>query len=336
MGAGAQGITLTDEACSYLVARIALDLDLRRDFPEIPPTLPQVLGLSDPKTLVLPDLNSLGMFERLVRLDPDADMYFACLASLHRARLKYQSILETQPIPTLEQVGPRALLQYGRISTAGLTGLLFWRKWFFDLDNRAGQETGYLFEPVIANAIGGVPVPAKKSPIKRGGLPNNGGRQVDCLRNKRAYEIKLRVTIAASGQGRWREEMDFPIDCHKSGYVPVLVVLDSTPNQKLEELEARFLAYHGDVYKGAAAWQHLEALAGPTMSRFLETYVKEPLDQLTKHAPEQLPPFAASMDGGSISLSVGTESLVIPRGAGSEELEDVDEMPEDVVDEFPG
>ena len=34
------------------------------------------------------------------------------------------------------------------------------------------------------------------------------------------------MTIAASGQGRWKEELDFPADCKASGYVPVLVVLD--------------------------------------------------------------------------------------------------------------
>ena len=30
----------------------------------------------------------------------------------------------------------------------------------------------------------------------------------------KAYEFKLRVTIAASGQGRWKEELDFPSDCN--------------------------------------------------------------------------------------------------------------------------
>ena len=49
----------------------------------------------------------LQHFEQLVSLDQDADAYFDCLASLHKARLKYERILQTQPVPTVDQVGPR-------------------------------------------------------------------------------------------------------------------------------------------------------------------------------------------------------------------------------------
>ena len=171
------------------------------------------------------------------------------MASLHKARLKYQTILETQPIPTMEQVGPRGLLQYGTMSHASLGALLFWRKWFFDIDNRAGQETGYLFEPVIAYAVGGTPVPASRSPVKRS-RDNSKGRQIDCLIGDHAYEIKIRVTIAASGQGRWGEELEFPVDCRTSGYKPILVVLDSTENPKLTELSRAFRDNGGEVYIG--------------------------------------------------------------------------------------
>ncbi|KKZ11424.1 MAG: hypothetical protein TQ37_07195 [Candidatus Synechococcus spongiarum 15L] len=156
----------------------------------------------------------LGMFERLVCLDPNADVYFESLAALHKARLKYERILETQAVPSLDQVGPRGLLQYGGMNPRMLAGFLLWRKWIFDIDNRAGQETGYLFEPIIAAAIGGVPASARKSPVKRR-KDSNKGRQVDCLCDNRAYEIKIRMTIAASGQGRWGEELDFPEDCRQ-------------------------------------------------------------------------------------------------------------------------
>ena len=71
--------------------------------------------------------------------------------------MKYANILRLQPIPTMDQVGPRGLLQYGSFSAEALTAFLLWRKWIFDIDNRAGQETGYLFEPIIAAAIGGTP-----------------------------------------------------------------------------------------------------------------------------------------------------------------------------------
>ena len=125
-----------------------------------------------------------------------------------------------------------------------LAALLFWRKWFFDIDNRAGQETGYLFEPIIANAIGGAPFGSKTSPIKRAS-DRKKGRQADCIREQQAYEFKIRVTIASSGQGRWQEELDFPVDCRTSGYTPILIVLDATPNPKLAQLEAAFVAQQG-------------------------------------------------------------------------------------------
>jgi len=334
-GAGEQAVGLTDEMCSCLVGRIAYDLGLKNDFPEIPPKLPNLFEAEDLDSLVVQNVDARMLFERLVRKNSDADMYFACLATLHKARLKYETILETQPIPTLEQVGPRGLLQYGKLGPAALAGLLFWRKWFFDIDNRAGQETGYLFEPVIAYAVGGTPVPAKKSPVKRH-KDKKKGRQVDCLLGKKAYELKIRVTIAASGQGRWREELDFPIDCSESGYKPVLVVLDSTPNPKLLELEKAFTDQDGEVYKGATAWEHLDSLAGPTMSLFLENYVRGPIERLICEAPKALPKFAATMSDDRIEITVGSEKLRIFRREAEVEDSHHDEAPDDIGDNIPG
>ncbi|MBD1871827.1 DNA cytosine methyltransferase [Cyanobacteria bacterium FACHB-471] len=334
-GSGGQAVGLTDEICAYLVGRIIHDLDMKHEFPEIPENLPSFFDVKDLDSLILKNVDARSLFERLVSLCFDADMYFACLATLHKARLKYEKILETQPIPTLEQVGPRGLLQYGKLSPMALAGLLFWRKWFFDIDNRAGQETGYLFEPVIAHAVGGVPVPASKSPVKRRDKSNRG-RQVDCLLGKQAYEFKIRVTIAASGQGRWGEELDFPVDCKESGYTPMLVVLDSTPNPKLAELENAFLEQGGTVYKGADAWEHLDELAGPTMSLFLEKYVRGPIDSIIEEAPLKLPKLVAEMLDGVISISVGSETLNITRQEAEVEAGQPDELPDDVGDSIPG
>jgi len=334
-GSGAQAVTLSDGACAYLIGVIAADLGLRESFPEIPGDLPGFFDRVDLAALQVDHPNPRALFERLVQLDDDADMYYACLASLHKARLKYESILETQPIPTIEQVGLRGLLQYGTLSPRALTALLFWRRWFFDIDNRAGQETGYLFEPIIAHAIGGTPVPAKRSPVKRH-RNKSKGRQVDCLLEKRAYEVKIRVTIAASGQGRWREELDYPVDCRSSGYTPVLLVLDSTPNPKLSELERAFRAQAGEVYVGQDAWQHLNALAGRTMAKFLEKYVRAPIDQLVREATDQLPEMVATMDDASISITIGGEVLHIDRTPEPSEQDDSDEIPADADDDLPG
>lgn len=279
IGAAREAEALSEDDCIFLVATIAADLGLLDRFPEFPKAFPTFfdVGITGRPHLAATQFDEL--FERLVALNPDADSFFACLGTLYKARLKYANILRLQPIPTLDQVGPRGLLQYGVFSAETLTSFLLWRKWIFDIDNRAAQETGYVFEPIIAASIGGTPVSATKSPIKRS-KDNSKGRQVDCLKGQTAYEIKLRVTIAASGQGRWGEELDFPEDCVNSGYVPLLLVLDPTKNPKLDELKSTFLKHGGRVVIGDEAWKHLDDEAGPTMSIFLEKYVRVPLSEL--------------------------------------------------------
>jgi hypothetical protein len=329
MGNSELGIAVDDDICAYLLANIVCDLKLQSKFPELPKEVPSFFGSASPSSLRLEGVNFRVLFERLLSIVQDADSYFFCLGSLHKARLKYERILQAQPIPTVDQVGPRGLLQYGSLSPRSLIAFLFWRKWFFDIDNRAGQETGYLFEPIIANSIGGFPAPAQKSPVKRKG--ETTGRQVDCVMagDKRAYEIKLRVTIAASGQGRWGEELQFPEDARSSGYTPVLVVLDPTQNPKLTELTSRFKEQKGEVYIGDDAWKHLEEKAGATMAKFLEKYVRVPLQSLLKEAPEQLPDLLVQATGGNITFTVGDEKLAIRRRPKTELATGEDELPAD-------
>lgn len=339
LGGGGQAVALTEGACRFLFAIIAKDLGVVDRFPEFAAPIPPFFGGYPLASLELPGADPIDVFERLLGVDPNADTYFGCLAALHKARLKYERILEVQPLPTIDQVGPRGLLQFGTMSAHALTGFLLWRKWMFDIDNRAGQETGYLFEPIIAAAIGGVPAPARKSPVKR--TKDGGkGRQVDCIRGNKAYEIKIRVTIAASGQGRWGEELDFPVDCRNSGFVPVLVVLDPTRNPKLTELEQVFRTNGGEVYIGKAAWQHLESTAGPTLGRFLETYVHAPIEQLLDALPpaDQMPELVLNISGDSLSVSVDGDTFTAKRSTPqpSEVAEIEGEMPEDADEEISG
>jgi hypothetical protein len=119
-----------------------------------------------------------------------------------------------------------------------------------------------------------------------------------------AYEFKIRVTIAASGQGRWQEELDFPVDCRNSGYKPILVVLDPTPNPKLEELERAYRAQDGETYIGERAWTHLEQAAGPTMSIFIEKYVKNPVQHVIDETPTGLPDITFKMTKDDFSFSI--------------------------------
>lgn len=304
-GGGSLGTGLSDEACIFLVSVIAHDLGIEKIFPR--KIAKQVFfNEHNPENMMISDIEFIPLIEKLFQAVPDADTYFACLAALQKSRLKYARILQNQPLPTMEQVGPRALLQYGQMAPTALAGFLLWRKWLFDIDNRAGQETGYLFEPIIAHAIGGAPFSASKSPIRRHN-DSTKGRQVDCIRQKHAYEIKIRVTQAASGQGRWREELDFPVDCRESGYVPVLIVLDSTSNMKLDELVSVFETAGGKTYIGDSAWRHLEDSAGKTMSLFIEKYVREPISQILAASTDKLPDIEFKMDSDKFSVRVGEE-----------------------------
>jgi len=305
-GGGELGISLDEETCAFLLATIVRDLRLQKKFPELPSDCPAFFSKAHPQALRIENIVFHPLLERLIELVPDADTYFSCLATLHKSRLKYMKILEHQPKPTMDQIGPRSLLQYGFMSPKALAGFLLWRKWIFDIDNRAGQETGYLFEPIIAHAIGGFPVSARRSPVRRA-KDKSKGRQIDCIRNKRAYEIKLRVTIAASGQGRWQEELDFPRDCIKSGYKPILIVLDPTPNPKLEELITAFERQNGETYIGERAWSHLEKAAGETMSIFLENYVRMPIQEVLSSCTDNLPNISFTMNDTNFIVTVDNE-----------------------------
>ena len=124
-GGSGQAIALTDAACAYLVAVIVNDLRLQNHFPELPDEVPELFECRDLASLTVTDIPFPPLIDRLVSLNSDADTFFVCLANLHKRRLKYERILQTQPIPTIEQVGPRGLLQYGTIGPRALAGLLF-------------------------------------------------------------------------------------------------------------------------------------------------------------------------------------------------------------------
>ena len=116
LGNGGQAVALTDAMCVYLIARIAADLKLQKHFPDLPKHPIEFFTNQPLASLKIDGLDCRSLFERLVEKGTDADTYFYCLAALHKARLKYERILSTQPIPTIEQVGPSGLLQYGKLS----------------------------------------------------------------------------------------------------------------------------------------------------------------------------------------------------------------------------
>jgi hypothetical protein len=328
-------MSLDDNECRKIIGVIARDLGLSDDRLALPSDLPEFY---DPAFAQWQSEGESGLvtFSRLVDEVSDGELFFNCLAKIHLRRLKYQRILSAQPFPTLEQVGPRGVLQFGMAPPRHLAALLFWRKWIYDIDNRAAQETGYIFEPIIAASIGGIPYSDSKSPVRR--RSGRGGRQVDCLRGADAYELKLRVTIAASGQGRWEAELDFPEDCAASGFRPVLVVFDSTENPKLAALKEAFERAGGAHFVGQHAWNHLEDLAGGTMGVFLERYVRQPLDGLLRESPSlmELPPLTLHQEQSFIVIHIGDFEMRIDRAPEDELLADDNDIPDDADEELPG
>ena len=312
VGGSDMAVPLDDAACSYLLARLAHDLNLAAQHPEASSPIAPFFETMPVSSLRLDGIEFLPLAERVFASMPDADTYFSCLAALHKARLKFERILQRQPFSTMDQIGHRGLLQFGSMSPTALVAFLAWRKWFYDTDNRAAQETGYLFEPILAAAIGGTPASAARSPVRRSD-DSTKGRQVDCVKGRVAYEFKLRVTIAASGQGRWDRELMFPQDCKSSNYKPVLVVLDATDNSRLAELTAAFSAAGGEAYIGDDAWQMLESEAGPVMAVFLERYVRAPLNELLAPTLTQLPDLRLVQGRDSLAFHIGDESLVVRR-----------------------
>lgn len=216
-----------------------------------------------------------------------------------------------------EQIAPRSLLEYGMAPSKLLCHWMLWRKWIYDVDNRSAQETGYLFEPIVAACMGGIPISARCSPVKRvvNGTQTSDGRQIDCYipSQKKAYELKLRVTIAASGQGRWGEELSFPSECQAAGIAPNLLVLDPTPNQRLTALIAAYQNAGGASYLGDEAWKKMETEAGQVMGVFLQKYVRPPLQDIGNFEQQELSQLTLSWNRKAVEISSGTEQYIIMR-----------------------
>ena len=245
-------------------------------------------------------------------------LYLKNLCDLYRRRYKYEKILQNQPFPNADQVAPRSLLEYGKCSDSLLATWLEWRKWFFDIDNRSGQETGYVFEPILASCLGGTSVSHANSPVKRindSGKRTDEGRQVDCYieEAKEVYELKMRVTIAASGQGRFKEEMSFPHEAKASGLTPILVVFDETESTLLTKLKNEFKKYDGKYFIGQAAWDILYKKAGKEMSLFIRKYIYPPMQAMSRFIDSNPQTIQIENHGNEIIISDGKNKYKIIR-----------------------
>src|SRR5882724_8246512 len=84
LGAGEQAVILTDEMCSYLMARIVFDLEQQERFPDLPANVPALFTDQPASELVLSGVDAKAFYESLVAAIQDADTYFACLAALQK------------------------------------------------------------------------------------------------------------------------------------------------------------------------------------------------------------------------------------------------------------
>ncbi|MDD2802313.1 MAG: hypothetical protein PHE96_12730 [Methylococcales bacterium] len=248
----------------------------------------------------------------------DFVLYIDNLSALHRRRIKYRRILSMQPMPTMDQIGPRVLLEFGTCDSSLLANWMMWRKWIYDIDNRAAQETGYVFEPIIASCLGGESVSARNSPVKRvdkDGNQTTNGRQIDCYvpSSNIAYEVKLRVTIAASGQGRFGEELSFPFECQAAGIKPVLLVLDPTPSNRLDELSKKFIDCGGELYQGEDAWLHMEEKSGEVVSVFIEKYIRPAISEIEEIQLRTLEQITLTWEEQNIMISGAGATYQIKR-----------------------
>jgi len=240
-------------------------------------------------------------------------VYLELLVRLFARRLKYRLILSKQAFATSDQVGPRTLLEHGLLDHGALSSLVVWRKWMMDIDNRSGQETGYLYDAIVARALGGSSYGSRNSPIsrkpRRRGGKSPGRRQVDCVVEDGhafyAYEVKIRLTDAASRQGRLHEELTFPADCSYSDHVPRLMVFDPTQCDTLDQVTQAFIDAGGQVYLGPEAYDHIRVTAGPAQAEFLRRYVAEPL----KHYEDTIPDFGVGRALADLRLSASPDAI---------------------------
>lgn len=329
-GVGDAQVILSDDEIYGLLYLAIFDLnwshqELEVDFIDLPSLDYYGIEIEWFGELQFPELTSskiLAILDSCLKKDNDFALYFENLCALHRRRVKYKRILSTQLLPTMEQIGPRVLLEYGRCNLNLLATWMIWRKWIYDIDNRSAQETGYLFEPILASCLGGETISARNSPIKRlnsEGSQTQRGRQVDCLvsADMTAYELKLRVTIAASGQGRFGEELSFPRDSVAAGYRPILLVLDPTPSDKLTTLSNEFLECGGEFYQGQDAWHHMEEQAGAVIAVFINKYIKPAIEDIKSIDVNALQSLSLSWDSDKVTISTSSNSYTIARQGGA-------------------
>ncbi len=107
-----------------VIALVAIDIDKGEQMAgEVPRLWPRLVPPDSYYAIDLPwftasdptitSFDVVDLLDAGVRLDEDFMTYLNCLCELHKRRRKYGLILQKQPLPTMVQVSPRALMEYG-------------------------------------------------------------------------------------------------------------------------------------------------------------------------------------------------------------------------------
>ena len=213
----------------------------------------------------------------------DFERAFECLCEIQLRRVKFA----TQPLPAISSIAYRGLLEDGILSTSATSTMMRLRKHLYDIDNRAAQEAAYMHMKIIAHALRGRSFTSRNSPIRKS-ADLFKRRSVDCIVGNRAYDFKGRLTEAPSKRARFEDELMFPRDCSISGHQPVLLAFNQEPGERSTRLIEAYQRYEGLALIGDDAWNHLRQEAGPVMTRFIDTYMIEPMEVLTELEEEPM------------------------------------------------
>lgn len=229
-------------------------------------------------------INERDLLERVLleanEIISDFMTAFQSLCEIQKRRMRFRQILNAHPFPDIEQLAPRGMLEAGLSGPCEASSWLRWRKFLYDIDNRAAQESSHLYIKVLAHCLGGKSHNAQTSPVRRS-TDQMSRRRIDCLVEDRVYDLKTRMTEAPSRRARFGDEMSFPRDCQVSGYRPILLVLHALPGERTEELIGQYEIYGGEVHVGDGAWRHIKKNSSLTMQNFLKCYVFPWQDKVT-------------------------------------------------------
>src|SRR5262249_25693346 len=125
LGNGDDRVTLSETELFCLLTQCCRDLAISGSISKLPPLSAPPPNADyyrlpwewlQPMRQTCPPASALvESLAACVAHEADFRLYFENLAALHKRRLKYQRILSGQPKPTINQVGPRSLLEFGGV-----------------------------------------------------------------------------------------------------------------------------------------------------------------------------------------------------------------------------